>query len=170
MPIAQVRNASMQELGSVDHLTTDNKNFGAEWYDSVGGTAFISATVVPLAGELVNSAPTVFDMDSSILTITEAGLYLFLYAVSASNPGSAEMVIESHLEEDPDSGVFSTVIGTTSYATYLSGWGTVFNSSLLRVGIDYRYRLMASRPGGSASPTFIQNQSKLSVVRLFKNG
>ena len=170
MPIGQVRNASMQGLGSADHLPVENKNFGAEWYDSVGGTGFIGATTVPLAGELVNPAPTVFDLSSNILTITEAGLYLFLYAVTAANSGSAEIIFQSYLEEDPDTTTFATIPGTTGVATFFAGSGTIFNSSLLRVGINYRYRLIVARIGGAVTPTLVQNQSKLSVVRLYKNG
>lgn len=170
MPIAQVRNASMQEIGSTDHLKTDNKNFGAEWYDSAGGTTFIDAVTVPLAGEKINTAPTVFSMDSGVLTVTEAGLYLFNFSVTVNNSGSDEMIFQAFLQEDPATGTFATVIGTSTYGTLFAGNGSVFNSSLVRAGISYRYRIRASRHGGVVSSQLLQNGSKLSVVRLFKNG
>lgn len=170
MPTAQVRNASMQQLNSADLLDIENNNFGAEWYDGAGGAGFLGATVVPLATTRHNSAPEIFSLSSNILTITEAGLYLFNFAVTGANSGSAELIIEAHLEEDPDTGVFATVPGTITYLTWFTGWGTLYNSAILRVGIDYRYRLVAARVGGAVTPTFLQNGSKLGVVRLFKNG
>lgn len=170
MPIIQTRNASMQELSSADQLNVQDRNWGAEWYDSVGGGSFLSATTVPLVGERINSAPEVFVMASSILTILEAGLYFFNFSVTAANSGSAELIISGVLQEDPDTGVFANVLATTSVATFFNGSGSLSGFALLRVGLNYRYRLQASRIGGAVSPTFVQFGSKLCVVRLFKNG
>lgn len=170
MPIIQERNASMQQLNSADALDVEDRNFGAEWYDSVGGTAFLASTVVPLATERHNAAPEIFSMVSNILTLTEAGLYLFNFAATAANSGSAELIAAMTLDEDPDSGVFAAIPGTLTYWTWFNGSGTAHNSCLVRAGLNYRYRLAVSRIGGSVTPSLVQNASHLSVVRLFKNG
>lgn len=170
MPIVQGRNASMQQLNSPDVLNVENNNFCAEWYDGVGGTNFLAATTVPLATERQNAAPEIFTMASNILTIAEAGLYLFNFAVTGANSGSAEMIALMTLDEDPATAVFATVPGTLTYGTWFNGSGTLYNSAVLRVGIAYRYRLSISRIGGSVTPSLVQNASHLSVIRLFKNG
>lgn len=170
MPSAQVRNSSMQQLNSADLLDVEDRNFGAEWYDSVGGTTFLGSTVVPLGTTRHNAAPEIFDLDSNIVTILEAGLYLFLFSATASQSGSAEMIIAMSLDEDPDTGSFSVVPGTLTYMTFFNGSGTLYNSAVVRVGLNYRYRLAVSRVGGAVTPTLLQNGSKLAIIRLFKNG
>jgi len=169
MPIAQVRNASMQQLNSADLLSVKDRNFGAEWVDGAGGATFTAATTVPLATERINPAPELFVMNSNILTITEAGLFLFHFAVTASHSGSGELVFQITLEEDPDTGSFAEIPGTIAYATFFNGFGTAVNSALVRTQADYRYRLrVASLSGGTNS--LVQNGSKLSVVRLYGLG
>jgi hypothetical protein len=169
MPVVGLRNADAQLIGSVDHLDVEDRNFGAAWYDSVGGGSFAAAITVPMATERHNSAPEIYNMSSGILTVAEAGLYFFSFAVGVSHAGSTEMIFNIILEQDPDTGIFTEVPGTTTYTTFLTGFGTGFNTALLRVGIDYRYRLrVSSLVGGSNS--LIANGSHLSVFRLFKNG
>lgn len=170
MPIVQARNASMQQLSSPDVLDVENNNFCAEWYDGAGGTGFMASTVVPLATERQNAAPEFYVMASNILTISEAGLYLFNFAATGANSGSAEMIAALTLDEDPATGSFAAVPGTLTYGTWFNGSGTLYNSAVLRVGLNYRYRLSISRIGGSVTPTLVQNASHLSVIRLFKNG
>lgn len=170
MPIVSTHNASHHQISSADQLDVENNNFGAEWYDAAGGTSFLGTTVVPLGTERHNSAPEIYDLASNILTIAEAGLYLFHFAATGANSGSAELIAAMTLDEDPATGVFAAVPGTLTYATWFNGSGTMFNSALLRVGIDYRYRLAVSRIGGAVTPTLVANASHLSVVRLFKNG
>jgi len=170
MPIVQVRNASLQQLNGVDQLNIDEHNFGAAWYDSVGGTSFLGATTVPLATERYNSAPSIFSMTANILTLLEAGLYLLSFAATGANPGSAEMIAAMTLDEDPATGIFASIPGVISYDTWFNGSGTMSNTALVIANINYRYRLSVSRIGGSATPTLVQNASHLSAVRLFKNG
>lgn len=170
MPSAQVRNASMQQLNQADQLDVEDRNFGAEWYDGVGGTGFLGATVVPLGTTRHNSAPEIYSLASNILTILEAGLYSLFFSATAANSGSAELITSMFLEEDPDTGIFATVPASETYTTWFNGWGTMYNSVLLQVGIDYRYRLVVQRVGGTVTPTLLANGSKLSVVRWFKNG
>lgn len=170
MPSAQVRNASMQQLNRADQLDFEDRSWGAEWFDSVGGTSFMSATVVPLAGERHNSAPEIYEMVSNILTVREAGLYLILYTVVADQAGSGELNFQAYLELDPDAGSFAQFPGSIGYNTIFNGAGSISNYIILRLGIDYRVRLVVARIGGADVPELLQNESKLSVVRLFKNG
>jgi hypothetical protein len=169
MPVVGLRNADAQAINSADQLDVEDRNFGAEWYDAAGGTSFSTDTVVPLTTTRHNSAPEIYSMTSNILTILEAGLYFFNFAVTAQHVGSSELVFFSRLEEDPDSGSFAQVPGTLTYTTFFAGQGTGFNSALIRVGIDYRYRLVVSSLSGGSNSLFA-NSSKLSVIRLFKNG
>lgn len=170
MPSAQVRNASMQQLSSADQLDVEDRNWGAEWFDSAGGTTFTAATVVPLAGERHNSAPEVYEMASNILTVREAGLYLILYTVTADQSLSSELNFQAYLELDPDAGSFAQFPGSTGYNTMFNGAASISNYILLRLGIDYRLRLVVARIGGADVPALLQYESKLTIVRLFKNG
>jgi hypothetical protein len=168
MPVVGLRNADAQQIGSVDHLDVEDRNFGAEWYDSAGGTAFIGAITVPLATTRHNSAPEFYDMSSGILTVAEAGLYLLNFCVAVFKAGTSEGSFQAFLEEDADVGSFSLLPATTSYATTFSSSASVYNSVLLQVGINYRYRLRTATHG--VVFTTVADGSKLSVIRLFKNG
>lgn len=170
MPTVGLRNAEAQGIGSTDHLSINDRNFAAEWYDSAGGTGFLAATTVPLAATRHNSAPEIFSLASNILTLIEAGLYLLLFSVSVQQSGSAEMIYQAYLEEDPATTVFTTIPGTLSTCTFFAGSGSLCNYVMLRAGLSYRYRLQVQRLGGAVTPTLVQNGSKLSVLRLFKNG
>lgn len=171
-PTAQKRNASMQALNGVDMLHIDNKNFAAEYYDGPGGQTFTSAVTVNLDTEKLNAAPTVFSLTADIITLLEAGLYLFNFCATASHSsGSSNATIAVWLEEDPATGSFAIIPGTICYAVINTvGFVTAVNSSIIRAGIDYRYRLQIARTSGSDTMITVANQSKVSILRLFKNG
>lgn len=177
MPVMQVRNAEAQALGYVDHLRTDDRNFAGEWYDSGNLSAgFVAATPMLLPAVRHNSAPEVYAMASNVLTIAEAGLYLFDYTLFANPPSTTHTSFYCYLEQDPATGVFAAVPASMSVGVTISGSsGAAHTSVLLRVGINYRYRVMAATfgvthtmVGSSGGNTYYG--SRLSVVRLFKNG
>lgn len=177
MPIAQLRNASLQELGSPDHLPTENKNFGALWYDATGGQAFSLGSgdsTLNLDTEKVNSAPEIFSLSSDVVTLLTAGLYLFSFQLMAiHNGGSSACVNRFWLEEDPDSGSFSTVLPAVNYfpmAAIPNSASSGMVTTLLRAGIDYRYRIRFNQSYGSSPLLTVADGSYLSIVRLFKNG
>lgn len=175
MPIVQTRNASMQQLNSADALDVEDNNFGGEWYDHAGGQSFTLGNplfVLNLDTEKINSAPTIYSMASNILTIAEAGLYLFSYQVMVSSGGQA--VTHAVLEQDPATGSFSVSIPAVTYfptqGAGLSGISTGVVTALIQVGINYRYRIRVEQSHGSTPMLTVADGSKLSVMRLFKNG
>lgn len=178
MPVTgQKRNDSMQQLNSVDQTRIQDRNFGAEWYDSTGGQTYSlgsGTVVVNLDTERLNTAPSVYVMASDILTLTEAGIYLFNAQVTTKqNGGSSSVNSRIWLEQDPATGSFAEVLGSMSYFSHApipasSVTGVI--SLLLRAGIDYRYRLCLEEAGGSSPLITLINASKLSVMRLWQNG
>lgn len=172
MPVAQRRNDAMQQLNSVDQASIKDRNFAGEWYDNSGGVAFDSAIVLNLDTERINTAPTVFVMAADILTITEAGVYKFEYKVTASHSsGSSAAVLAIYLEEDPATGSFAIVPASIHYATqHTVGFNSAQSNVILRVGINYRYRVRVARSSGSDQLLTTNSASKLSVVRMWKNG
>lgn len=177
MPLIQERNASAQELGSADHLNVQDRNWGAEWYDHAGGQSFQvggGPFTLNLDTEKLNSAPSVFTLASDIVTITEAGLYLFTFQLMAiQNGGSSACVNHLYLEQDPATGVFATYLPATTYfpmAPISSSVSTGNVVSLVQVGINYRYRIRFEQSYGSSPLLTVADGSKLSIVRLFKNG
>jgi len=167
MPIIQTRNPEAEQLTSPDQAWAE-RNHCAEWYDTAGGLGTVAAATVPLATARHNFAPELYVMATNILTITEAGLYKFEFLVAASKAGSTEGSFYAFLEEDPDTGTFVLVPATTAYTTVFSAPGSVNGSVILRAGANYRYRLRFATFG----PTFttIDEGSKLSVTRIYKNG
>lgn len=177
MPSAQTRNASMQQLNSADLLDVEDRNFGAEWYDSIGGQDFTlggGPFTLNLDTEKINSAPTVFTIASDIVTLTEAGLYLFSFQLMAVHDGgSSACVNRVWLEEDPDTTVFAEALPAVNYfpmAAISASVSTGIVTSLIQVGINYRYRIRFQQSYGSSPLTTVADGSKLSIVRLFKNG
>lgn len=174
MPSAQTRNASMQQLNSPDALDTEDRNFGAEWYDSAGGQAFLFSQgpfTLNLDVEKINSAPEFLTMSSDILTLLEAGLYLFSFQLMVTANGAG--ITHAWLEQDPDTTVFALVPAAVTYfptSNGVSGISTATVTNIVQVGIDYRYRIRYEQSHGSTPTTTVANGSKLSVVRLFKNG
>lgn len=171
--IAQRRNASMQALNGADLLPVDNKNFAAEWYDHAGGQAFIvggGPYTLNLDTEKVNSAPTVYVMAADILTLVDAGLYLFSFQLMLSSNGNG--VTHAWLEQDPATGVFSTTLSSVTYfpTPAINGISTGTVTAILRAGINYRYRVRYEQSHGSTPCTTVADGSKLTVMRLFKNG
>lgn len=169
MPTAQVRNASMQELGSVDHLSINDRNFGAEWYDAVGGVSFIADQVVPLGTTRHNSAPEIYAMSGGVLTIAQAGLYFLHFCVTVSQSVTTEVIWSAFLQEDPDTGVFDYIPGTEGYNTFFAHRGTAQNTAFVQAGQNYRYRIIARRIGGMDSLTLVPVSSRLGVTCLFGN-
>jgi len=175
MPIVQVRNASMEQLNSADLLDVEERNFGAEWYDHAGGQVILLGTgpfTLNLDTERINSAPEFYSMAADILTIAEAGLYLFSFQLMLSSNGDG--INRMWLEQDPDTGTFVAVPSVITHiptpAITVTGNSTGMVTSLIQVGINYRYRIRYEQITGSTPCTTVVDGSKLSVVRLFKNG
>lgn len=176
MPVIQTRNTEAQLLGSPDHLQTDDRNFAGEWYDATGGQDFIlggGPYTLNLDTEKINSAPEVFDMSSDILTISAAGLYLFSFQLMVVHDGGSSAAANRvWLEEDPDTGSFAQSLPAVNYfpMASLASVSTGVCTALIQVGIDYRYRIRFEQSYGSTPLTTVADGSKLTVVRLFKNG
>lgn len=177
MPVVQGRNSESQLLGSVDHLFFTDRNFGGEWYDHAGGQDYLLGNgpwTLNLDTEKLNPAPEVYTMASDILTIAEAGFYLFHFQLMvAQDGGSSSAVTRAWLEQDPATGVFAEYLPAVTYfpiAPISASVAAVTVMSLLLVGINYRYRIRFSENYGSTPLTTVADGSKLTVVRLFKNG
>lgn len=174
MPIVQTRNASMQQLNSADALDVENNNFSAEWYDHAGGQSFLLGNgpfTLNLDTERINAAPTVYSMATDILTIVDAGLYLFSWQLMVSANGLG--VTHAWLEQDPDTGTFALVPSAVTYfptVNGITGLSTATVTNLIQVGLSYRYRIRFEQSHGSTPTVTVLDGSKLSVVRLFKNG
>lgn len=177
MPTVGLRNVDAQQIGAADHLDVEDRNFGAEWYDATGGQTYTLGTAaftLNLGTTRINTAPTVFEIASNIITLLEAGLYLFNYKTTIThNGGSSNAVSRFWLEEDPDTTVFTLVPATSIYisqppitAASVSGSGSLY----LRAGIDYRYRLRLEEVSGSSPLITAANGTQLSIIRQFKNG
>lgn len=177
MPTVGLRNADAQQIGSADHLDVEDRNFGAEWYDATGGQTYTLGTAaftLNLDTTRINTAPTVFELASNIVTLKEAGLYLFNYKTTIiHNGGSSSAASRLWLEEDPDTTVFTLVPATAIYlhqppifAASVSGSGFLY----IRAGIDYRYRLRLEESSGSSPLITTANGTQLSIIRQFKNG
>lgn len=165
----------MQALNGADLLPVDNKNFAAEWYDHAGGQVFIlggGPYTLNLDTEKVNSAPTVYVMTADILTVVDAGLYLFFFQLMLSSNGNG--VTHAWLEEDPATGVFAITLPAVTFfptpAININSVSTGVVTALIQVGINYRYRVRYEQSHGSTPCTTVADGSKLTVMRLFKNG
>jgi hypothetical protein len=177
MPITQQRNAEMQGLNTADLLSADDKNVAAEFYDAVGGQDYLlgsSTLTLNLDTTALNIAPTVYSLASDIVTIAEAGLYQFVYQVTVKLDGGASHAVTGiWLEEDPATGTFA-LVPTTYINSTVADIGTSAVTAVgyitKLVGFNYRYRLRLEQNNGSTPMTTVANGSKLSIVRLFKNG
>lgn len=167
MPIVQERNSEAQLLGSVDHLFYDDRNFCGEWIDSAGGTAFISATVLPLATARHHFFTEAFTMASNILTVLTAGFYLFDWSVYATKSGSTEGSFYVVLQQDPATGTFADLPASKQVTTCFAAPGSIHNSLILLAEANYRYRVILASFG--VTFTTSANDSRFSVMRLFKN-
>lgn len=172
MPQSQRRNGPMQDLNKADLLSHHDRNFAGEWYDGPGGQTFTSAITVNLDTERLNTAPNAFTLLSDIVTVYEAGIHLLHFCVTSShNSGSSPAVITAWLEEDPATNSFAIVPGTVMYATaHTTGYVSNVGMAILRIGIGYRYRVRVAVASGGDTFVTNSNQSKLSIVRLWKNG
>jgi hypothetical protein len=172
MPDAQERNASMQSLGSADHLRAQDRNISIAMYGQNGGPIFNSAQTVTLEEIRYNHAPEVFEVDSDILTVNMAGIYLFLFAAGAYDYlTTGDATVGAWLEEDPATAVFAQVPATVSYAAILAGgYATLQMQAVLRVGEGYRYRLRVARITGSGNLIIGMASSSLSAILLSAAG
>lgn len=177
MPIAQTRNEPMQGLNSVDQLRVQDRNFSAEWYDAVGGQVYALGTApftVTLATERLNTAPSVYSIASNIVTLSEAGVYLFNFQVIVQqNGGSSAVTSRAWLEQDPATGTFTAVPAAITYfsnAAISASSAGGSSSTVLRVGAAYRFRVRLEESSGSSSLITLANGSSLRIVRLWQNG
>jgi hypothetical protein len=168
MTVIQTRNAEAAALESTDHLSTNDRNFSAEWLDAVGGQSTSEAVTVTLATQVHNFAPEVFDMASNILTILEGGFYQLAYTIYVQKSGSNEGSFYAFLEEDPATGTFTEIPGTRSTATAFNGPASGSSLTNRYVLPNYRYRLRFATFGVTFST--VGGFTKLSAVRFFKNG
>lgn len=167
MPVMQERNSEAQLLGSVDHLFYDDRNFCGEWIDSAGSGNFIGAMTLPLGTVRHHFFLEAFTMAAGILTVLAAGFYCFDWTVYATKAGSTEGSFYSFLEEDPATAVFAEVPATRIVTTCFAAPGTVHNSLILKAQANYRYRVQIATFGVTFAT--LANQSRFSVMRLFKN-
>lgn len=172
MPVLGIHNAEAQQIGSTDHLTVGNKNFAGSWCDQSGGTSFMGTAYIPLTQELINTAPEIFSVSSNILTILEAGIFVFYFTMSAKKPGSqtGQTIWYGNLEEDPATGVFAAVPATQIYGLFTAGQGAIGSHAIIDVKANYRYRLAVAVAAAGEQPVLVAQGSKLSAIRLYKNG
>lgn len=176
MPTVGIRNAESQNIGAADHLDVEDRNWGAEWYDSgFFSSNFIGAITVPFPATRHNSAPEVYVMASNILTITQDGIYFFNYTVVADSQDAIDQAFYAYLQQDPATGTFADVLSSyTSPAVNAGGIGTAHTNVILRVGANYRYRVQTASFGNNyqlvGSGVSALYGSRFSVIRLFKNG
>lgn len=176
MPVVGHRNADAQEIGSTDHLSIFDRNFAGLWYDSVGGQNFLlggGPFTLNLNNEKINSAPSDFIMSDDILTLAKAGLYLFSFQLMAiHNGGSSAAVNRVWLEQDPATGTFAELLPAVNYfpMAALASVSTGCVTTLVQVGINYRYRIRFQQSYGSTPLKTVSDGSALNVVRLFQNG
>lgn len=168
-PIIQTRNADAQLLGSPDHLWAKDRNFVLEAYGG-GAENFIAETVLAVTTVRQNYTPELYDLDSSILTLFEAGVYQFCYrsTFSMSGGGAGQAII--YLQQDPATGTFATVLASAYYLYLPAGLNATFQVVLpLLVGIDYRYRIAAIRSSGAGFVQSLNQSTNLSVSLLLNN-
>lgn len=169
MPAAQERNDEMARLLSADLLSSDDRNVAFEAYDTAGNT-FTSLEVHSFNTTRLNTAPTVFSFDGSILTIAEAGIYQLSFHAVFVNVGATQLAEASILvDEDPATGTFAAVPAfAADVALPISGRNSAGCTCLRRVGAGYRYRVRVVRNSGVDTLAVVNNGSLLNAMRLFK--
>ena len=168
MPIEQVRNADAQLLGSVDHLWAKDRNFAVEAYG--GGDAFTSELVLNLGTLRQNYTEELFDLSSNILTFYQAGVYLFMFHSVLTMTGGAAGQASVYLQQDPATGIFTTVPSALSYIYLPPALNSSFQVVLpLIVGFDYRYRIGGIRTSGAGTVQTLNQSTSLAAVLLYNN-
>ena len=169
MPISQVRNSDAQLLGSADHGLAKDKNFVFEAYHSSSNT-FTAETVLSLNVVRQNFTEELYDLTSNVLTLYQAGVYLFNLRTSFSMSGGVAGQAAFYLQEDPATGVFATVLASVGYAYIPASLNTTLQISVpLRVGSNYRYRLAAIRSSGTGNVSTVSQATTLSAILLYNN-
>jgi hypothetical protein len=171
----QKRNAEMTALASADLLSANDKNAATELYASAGGVAFTLGVTgtVSLNTQIVTSFPEVFTMTAGNLVILEYGLYHFYGTLTAQTSNSSSGGLETWVEEDPNTGVWSVIPQSECYFPVLPllNSRTSGNFTFTRFSQpNFKYRLRATQLYGSSGLTTVANNCKLGVVRLFKQG
>jgi hypothetical protein len=169
MPAIQTRNADMQMLGGADHLRSLDRNFLFEAYHN-SSNSFTAETVLGLDTQRLNHAPEYFLLASNILTVMEAGVYLFNLRSAMQMSGGVAGQAAFYLQQDPATGTFATVPAALSYV-YLPA---NLNASVqivvpLLVGFNYRYRIAAIRTSGTGTVSTVNQTTTLSAILLYNN-
>jgi hypothetical protein len=169
MPAIQTRNADMQLLGGADHLRALDRNFIFEAYHN-SSNSFTATTVLGLDTQRLNHAPEYFVLASNILTIEEAGVYLFNVRTTLTITGGAAGQAAIALEQDPATGTFTTVLSGLCYV-YIP---PALNASMqlvvpLLVGENYRYRITGIRTSGSGTVQTLSQTTTLSALLMYNN-
>jgi hypothetical protein len=103
------------------------------------------------------------------MTLTTAGLFLFMVRISLQ-ASSTDHEAAFFLEEDPDTGIWATILGSTAYVGIPGSMRqTVQMVTLVRAGLNYRYRVSMLRTTGAGTISTVGNPV-MTVVRLFQNG
>lgn len=169
MPAIQTRNADMQMLGYPDHLRAQDRNFIFEAYHN-SSNSFTAEAVLGLDTIRLNHAPEYFQLAASVLTIDEAGVYLFNLRSTMTMSGGAAGQAAFYLQQDPATGTFTTVLAALAYV-YLPA---SLNASVqivvpLLVGENYRYRIAAIRTSGAGTISTLSQTTTLSTLLLYNN-
>lgn len=169
MPVTQTRNADAQLLGSVDHLWARDRNFAFEAYGG-GAENFTSETVFGLSTIRQNYTPELFDLSSNILTIFEAGVYLFSVRSTLTMTGGGAGQALVYLQQDPATGTFTSVVSSLTYVYIPPALNTTFQMVIpLLVGLDYRYRIAGIRTSGSGNVQTLNQSNNLAAILLLNN-
>lgn len=169
---AQERNAEMVALLGQDFLSLLDRNHFADYYGSVQNTGIgATPTVLSLNTTRFSTAEGVFfALSSSIVTVSQAGLYRVDYWASVGFDGAyvSEMGGVLYLEEDPSTGTFAEVPGSRIYLNLPASEGVTGSRSLsLRIPAGYRYRLVLQRLFGPNTLRAFANGKGLSLTCLF---
>lgn len=170
MPTVGIRNESAQAIGSTDHLSINDRNFCVDIYNTSSET-FVSETVLGLNTIRFNPVPEIFSLASNILTIAEAGYYLFLVRVALSMTGGGAGQAAVSLQQDPATGTFAAITGGLGYIFLPASLNFSFQMAIpVLAGANYRYRLTSIRTSGAGNVQTVNNTTCLSAIRLYKNG
>lgn len=169
MPTTQSRNADAQLLGSVDHLWAKDRNFAFEAYGG-GAENFVSETVFALTTVRQNYTAELYDLSSNILTIFEAGVYLFCFRSTVTMTGGGAGQVAISLQQDPATGTFTSIISTFNYVYIPPALNSTCQIVIpLLVGFDYRYRIVGIRTSGAGNVQTLNQSNNLSVILMLNN-
>lgn len=168
MTFVQRTNPEGRAIQSNEVLSTQSRNVAARFMDSNSVTISTLTAQIKPAVELINTAPSLFEVQGDDLIVHRAGIYHLSWHVTATSSGG-DCGLQTWLQVNPEGdSSYGNVDGSTSYQMVNTAASSGYFGGEFHFGSGDWIRVMMYRNSGSGSIITFANRIYLGIHSLYR--